>query len=339
MNMTPEGLDERVLSRRDFIKALTIITSGVSVGCRPRIPERRLAPPAPEAEIGKTFRGAVLLFDWEAAQDPKKLLNFTSLLAEQYVLHTGPTIFGQLNKTDVPSTTFDRSRVNFEQSVKKADPLRDPLAKDDWAVMVEPGKVFVDLSSLEEDSKRDPSKKPHIGLRLMGVLWEAWGYLDRLERKTGELINNPDFSLDTANDLRVKFDSYRGLEAITEHGRLFSRFDEVWNSMIAVKRMEAVLEVSDPMYVSGQLWRNGVDVLMLLTNSHSIYDLYKLRGESDFEATAQLLGGRLPGTGTPLDKGLALITAIDNNRRDELESTGVFGVIPPTSPLPPTKKV
>lgn len=288
----------------------------------------------PKEKAPKSFKDRVLSFKWEQAKG-KELETFTSDLADEYLRLTGTTRLAKADLTGPGKTNFFQNRQDMVQAIRETDPSYKLARETVWAYAdFRTGKVFIDLGTLRENttaaakaSKIDPNNI--AGIVLLDSVWHEWGHKDITVSTSGQLLNNPDFYFLSPNSgLNEQFRRYRGAEVFTDTHFGFSRFEEVLNETITLRRMEKI-GLGTNLTVYGDYFPDGVSFFPMFTIVVKIplETLYQMHATSDFEGLAKLIGSHLPGPEDPLQKGVRLMVGIHQSNSQLIEQTGVHSVI------------
>lgn len=280
----------------------------------------------------KSFKDRVLSFSWDQAEG-SKLGVFVDDLASEYLRLTRTDL---VDKTDliVSITYFARSQemVTAIKSLNPSYPVRDTL----YAYANQSSrKIFISLSTLREQvsnaarqQNQDPNKT--AGLALLDAFWHEFGHLDTKERTEGELLNNPKYYFfSPRSQLDEVFRKYIGMQVLTDTYFGFLWFDEVVNETVTVRRMLEQVGLSG-IVSAADYYPNGVDFFPQFTSVAGIdlNTLYQIHATSDFEGLLKLMGSKLPGGQTPMEKGMNLAVAIHRSNPQLIRQTGVYNLLP-----------
>lgn len=307
-----------------LVKDVVLIT-GITGGITALFPKER--PP-------KSFKNRVLSFKWEQAKG-KELESFTGDLADEYLRLTGTTRMTKVDLIGPGTTNYFQNRQDMIKAIREIDPNYEIARVTVWAYAdSKTGKVFIDLGTLKENttaaakaSKLDPGNI--AGMVLLDTVWHEWGHKDITTSTSGQLLNNPDFFFySPVSRADEQFRRYRGAEVFTDTHYGFSRFEEVLNETITLRRMEE-LGLGTNLTVYGDYFPDGVSFFPLFTIVANIplETLYQMHATSDFEGLAKLIGSHLPGQEDPLQKGVRLMVGIHQSNSQLIEQTGVHSVI------------
>jgi len=271
----------------------------------------------------RTFKEKVLAFSWEDAKDKNKLSSFRDVMADEYLKLTKTP---RVRKDDLvgtdKTTLFDKTQ-EYVTSVRKVEPRYTPTPTQWGYTHYDSKKVFIDLEKLKAQASLQNNS---AGLALINALWHEWGHLDVESRTNGTLLNNPSHSFSSpVSGQNEQFKKYRGGAVYTDTYYGYLHFEEVLNETITIRRLVEEVGLGE-VFSAEDYYRNGVDFFPKFTSVSGIplKQLYELHATSDFEGLGRLVGGKLPGQGDPLVKGVNLFTAIHRSDPQMIQQTGVF---------------